>query len=271
MDKKKESEKDFPTLNLMDEREIAIDFAAKIYEKFNKLIKSVILFGSHTKNTSTSSSDIDIIVIIDDATLKIDQEFAAWYREELGRIIATNPYKKDLHINTVKLTTWWQDLMRGDPVIINIIRFGDALIDFGGFFNPLKILLQEGKIKSTPEAIYNCLQRAPAHLARSRASQLGTVEGLYWAMVDSSQAALMAARQIPPSPEHIPIMLKEMFVDTNNLKMKYVVWCRDLYLLHRKIMHGDINEFKGQDIDEWRRRTEEFLSVMVNLVKRLIS
>src|SRR3989344_954837 len=106
---------DYPTLRLVDEKEIAMDFAKKIYLKFDKMIKSVVLFG-----------------------------------------------------NTVKLSTWWQDLINGDPVVINVIRYGETLLDMGGYFNPLKVLLQQGKIKSTPEAIYTLLQRAPQHMARSR-------------------------------------------------------------------------------------------------------
>ena len=70
------------------------------------------------------------------------------YREELDKILKGNPYKKNLHINTIKLSTWWEDLMRGDPVLINILRYGEAMIDFAGFFNPIKYLLINGKIKS---------------------------------------------------------------------------------------------------------------------------
>ena len=268
---KKISAKSIPTLKLINEREIAEDFSAKVYKKFDKLVKSIVLFGSQTKNTSTSTSDIDIIIIIDDASIKFDPELITWYREELGKIIAGNPYKKELHINTVKLTTWFQDLIRGDPVVINIIRYGESILDFGGFFNPLKFLLQEGKINSTPEAIYTCLQRAPNHLARSRMSELNSIEGLYWAMVDSSHAALMAAKQLPQSPEHIPIMLKEIFVDNKALNMKYVIWYRDLYLLHRKIVHGEILNLKGAEIDVWQARTDEFIRIMAELVKKLVS
>jgi len=181
-----------------------------------------------------------------------------------------NPYKKELHINSVKLTTWWHDLIKGDPIITNILRFGEPLLDFGGFFTPLKILLQQGKIKSTPEAIYSALQRTPTHIARSKASELNSIEGLYWAMVDSSQAALMAAKQSPPSPEHIPILLKELFVDTGNLKIKYVIMYRDLYLLHRKIAHGELTDLKGVEIDEWQERTERFMQEMIRLVKNLV-
>ena len=136
--------------------------------------------------------------------------------------------------------------------------------------NNQKILLQQGKISSTPEAVYTCLQRTPQHIARSKANILNSIEGLYWAMVDSSHAALMSAKQIPPSPEHIPIMLKEIFVDTNNLKMKYVVMMRDLYILHRKIVHGDLTIIKGEEIDLWQKNTEEFMQEMTRLVKEII-
>jgi len=37
--------------------------------------------------------------------------------------------------------------LRGEPVVMNIIRYGEPLVDFGGFFTPLKVLLQKGKIR----------------------------------------------------------------------------------------------------------------------------
>ena len=267
---KKINKKNIPTLQLETESEIAMDFAVKTYEKFNKIIKSVVLFGSITKQTSTAGSDIDIVIIIDDVAINWDQELIIWYRTELDKILRASPYKKSLHINTIKLSTWWDDLIKGDPVVINILRYGEAMVDFGGFFEPLKFLLIKGKIKSTPESIYNCLQRAPKHLNRSKLAELGSIEGLYWAMVDSAHAALMAANVLPPSPEHIPINLKETFVNENKLKMKYVVWYRDLHFLHKKISHGKITDLKGVEIDEWQKRTEEFLDVMARLVNELI-
>ena len=268
---KKINPKDFPTLNLIDEREIAMDFSQKVCQKFGKLIKSVILFGSAVKKTNVSSSDIDIIIIVDDAYVKFDQELIAWYRQELGKIISANPYKQELHINTVRLTTWWNDLIIGDPIIINILRYGETLIDMGGFFNPLKILLQEGKIKPTPEAIYNCLQRAPEHLARSKQAQLSAIEGVYWAMVDSAHALLIAGKITPPSPEHIPLLLKENFVDKKMLDSKYVSWYREIYVLHKDINHGKVVDVKGQNIDIWQLRADEFIRKMTEIIKNIIT
>jgi len=266
----KPEKKNYPTLQLKLESEIAMDFAVKAYETFNKIIKSIVLFGSSTKQTAVAGSDIDIVIVIDDASIKWDQELIAWYREELDKVLRKNPYQKSLHINTIKLTTWWEDLMRGDPVILNILRYGEPMIDFGGFFEPLKFLLLNGKIKSTPESIYTCLQRAPIHMLRSRTAELNAIEGLYWAMVDASHAALISAGISPASPEHVPNDLKEVFVFSNKLKMKYVLWYRDLFILHKKISHGEITELKGVQIDDWQEKTSEFVSVMADLVNKNI-
>jgi predicted nucleotidyltransferase len=267
----KGSKKDYPTLQLKLESEIAMDFAVKCYEKFNKIVKSIVLFGSSTKQSAVAGSDIDIIIIIDDVAISWDQELIAWYREELDRLLRQNPYEKSLHINTIKLSTWWEDLMRGDSVVLNVLRYGEAMIDFGGFFEPLKFLLLNGKIKSTPEEIYNCLQRAPTHFLRSKAAELNSIEGLYWAMVDASHAALVSAGLSPASPEHIPNDLKEVFVDTGKLKMKYIIWYRDLLMLHKGISHGEITDLKGVEIDAWQDRTQEFMKVMAELVNHSIS
>ncbi|MBM3247527.1 nucleotidyltransferase domain-containing protein [Candidatus Pacearchaeota archaeon] len=268
--KSKPSVKDFPTLNIVKETDIAMDFATKAYKKFDKLIKSVILFGSTVRKTTNSNSDIDIILLVDDASVKFDQELVAWYRGELGKIIAANPYKRELHINTVRLTTWWQDVMRGDPIAINMIRYGEEILDFGGFFRPLRILLQEGKIKSTPEAIYTCLERAPIHLVRSKNSLLSAVEGVYWAMVESAHALLMTAKITPASPEHIPMLLKENFVDRRMLDAKYVAMYRDVFTLHKAISYGEVKEIEGYDIDEMQANAQKFIGAMAEVIRKLI-
>ena len=256
--------------SMINEKEIAMDFAEKVHKKFDRIVKASILFGSQAQNNSRSTSDIDVILIIDDASINWDLELVAWYREELGKLIASEKYPRDLHVNTIKLTTWWQDLVHGDPVVINVLRYGEALIDSGGFFNPLKALLLQGRIRSTPEAVYNALQRSPLHLARSKIAILSSIEGVYWTMIDSAQAALMTAGQLPPSPEHIPAMLKTTFVDKNLMKMDLVQWSRDIFSLHKAIVHGQITQIKGADIDAWQQKAEIFMRKMTDLIDKLI-
>jgi len=259
-----------PTLAIAGEREIASDFAGKVYEKFDRMIKSIVLFGSSAKRVSEPGSDIDIIIIIDDVSVRWDEELIAWYREEIGKLIRANPYAKALHINTVKLSTWWDDMMRGDPIVINVLRYGDALIDYGGFFNPLRILLKEGKIRSTPESIYTLLQRAPGHLTRARQSMLAVVDGLYWTMVDAAHAALIAADVMPSSPEAIPKVLTENFVKTKKLNKKYVAYYAEIHGVAKEIIHGDLTSVKGCDLDDWFGKADAFLGEMAALVDKTI-
>ena len=262
--------KKFPTLKLKTNRDIAMDFAQKVYEKFDALVKAIILFGSSAKHKTTAGSDIDIILVVDDASIKFDEKFILWYREELGKIVNSNPYKKDLHINTVKLTTWWEDLQKGDPTIINIIRYGEALIDVGGFFSPLKFLLQDGRIKLTPESIYTVLNRVPGHILRSRLAEMSAIEGCYWSFVESAQALLMSIKVLPPSPEHIPILLKQHFVDKGLLKKKSVIDFRELFDLHRKIIHEEIKNLDGKVVDEFQEKSEDFFKKSLKLINEML-
>jgi len=259
-----------PTMMIATERDIALDFSTKVYKKFEQMIKAAVLFGSSAKQESKPDSDIDVIIILDDVSILWDEELIATYREELGKIIQANPYRKSLHINTVKLSTWWQDLIKGDPVVINILRYGDALIDYGGFFIPQKALLQQGKIRSTPEAIYSLLERTPFHLSRARSSLLSVVDAYYWACVDSAHAAIISTGILPPSPEQIEFILKEEFVVKGLLKQKYADFYSEIYALTKEIVHGKRNEVSGKTIDDLKEKTDDFVREMSLLVDELV-
>jgi len=270
-EKKSENSEDkvASSLKLTKDKEIAYDFATKIYNHLGKVIKSIVLFGSAAKGIAEPRSDIDIIIIIDDCAIQWDEELIAWYREELGKLVRRSNYGKQLHVNTVKLSTWWDEMMRGEPVVINIIRWGEPLIDFGGFFNPLKVLLAQGKLKTTPEMIYITLGRAPDHMLRAKANLIASLEGLYWAFVDASHAALIAAKVSPPSPEHVPAMMKEHLIEKNLLKRRYLDWYKEIYTLTHRILRQDISDINGAEVQKWRDRADEYVREMAFVVKRL--
>lgn len=268
--KPKLDSKKYPTLKIKSRRDIAMDFAEKIVKKFDTLVKAVVLFGSTAKSSAGPGSDIDIIIIVDDATIVFDEKFTMWYREELAKIVSRNPYKSDLHINTIKVTTWWEDLISSDPVVVNIIRYGEPLIDVGGFINPLKALLDKGKIRPTPESIYNIVNRVPGHIVRSRISEMSAVEGCYWAYVECSQALLMAVNVSPPSPEHVPELLDQHFVKKGFLKKQILQDYSDIYKLHKDIIYQKIKNLDGKTIDTFQDKSEEFFKTTIKLLNEIL-
>jgi len=256
--------------NLSEEYNIAYDFAVKSYKRFSEIIKSIVLFGSAAKMEMQKGSDIDIIIIVDDCTIVWDQTLIAWYRTELGKIIAGQKYADRLHINTVTLSVFWDEVRNGEPVMINVIRYGQPLVDYAGFFEPLKVLLARGKIRPSVEATYNTLRRAPIHIARARLNVLEAIESLYWALVDSSHSALMAAKQAPPSPEHIAELLNEVFVRQRKLDRKFVEYYNEVYNLFHNISHGNVKMISGREVDDHIEKVVEFEKVMRNLTVDLV-
>ena len=248
----------------------AYDFATKAYKQFNEVIKTIVLFGSVAKEKAKPSSDIDIIIIVDDCTIQWDQELIGWYREELARLIAKQTYAKKLHVNTVTLSTFWEELKEGEPLVINIIRYGQTLLDFGGFFEPLKVLLAKGKIRPTPEAVFTNLKRAYEHTFKANHLILSSIEGYYWAMVDAAQAALMALNEIPPSPEHISEMLDEHMVKTHMISRKNVDFFNDIRNISKKVLTGEIKKFEGKHIDEIRIKSEYFVENLKRITEEMI-
>lgn len=271
MQKKKKVTKKKTMKKFSNDYDVAYDFSVKAYKFFKEAIKSIVFFGSAAKGKAVKGSDIDIVIILDDCSISWDQELIAWYREELRKLIEKQTYTKKLHINTVTLSTFWEEVRAGDPATINMIRYGQTLIDFGGFFDPLKVLLARGKIRPTPEAIFAVLRRAPLHLSRARFSVVGAIENLYWAMVDSAHGALMAKGEVPPSPEHISTMLTRVFVSNKKLDKKYVGWYQDIYNLAHDVAHGHVKHLDGKDIDLNMSRATEFEKVMRNITSELIS
>ena len=248
----------------------ALDFSVKLYKRFREVIKAVVLFGSVAKENQTEKSDIDLVIFIDDCTVKWDEELIAWYRAELAKIVDKEKEKDRLHISTVTLTAFWDEVKAGEPLAINVIRYGEVLIDYGGFFNPLKILLAKGKIRPSPEAIFVTLERSQEHLARSNFSMLGSVEGMYWAMVDAGHSALMAVNVIPPSPELLGELLDDFFVKTRKLDGKHVDNYIEVMKLAKNIRNGDVKFIKGSRLQELYERSTDFVGATTEIAKNLI-
>ncbi len=246
-----------------EEFDIAYDFSKKIYDEMKEFIKATVLFGSSARKTS-STGDIDVLVIVDDISMRITPELSESYKLITEKVVRDT--SNLLHITTLKLTAFWEYIRSGDPVVINMLRDGIALLDTG-FFEPLQALLKQGRIRPTHESVWAYFARAPSTLHNSKWHILQATVDLYWAVIDSAHAALMKLGEIPPTPEHVADMMEEHMVKKGYIEKKYANTMRKFYDLSRKINHREINNISGKDYDSYHKEASDFVKKIHNFIE----
>lgn len=240
--------------------ELARKFTRILYRELSGLLSGVILFGSAVTSPG-KARDIDILVILDDVRIQFSKVLIDTYRIMAEKAIAETSQQR-LHIQSMKLTSFWEYVRAGDPVAVNILRNGVALIDTG-FFDPLQALLDQGRIRPSEESVWTYFTMAPASLHRSKMNLLTAAVDLYWAGIDACHAALMAQGDIPPTPSHVASMLKtHLKASRQDVKTMEV-----LYDLFKKITNRDIKEISGLDYDRYRKMTEKLVNDMKSFIE----
>jgi uncharacterized protein (UPF0332 family) len=260
--RKKQIEESYPK-EVID---TAFEFSKRVYKEFSKFIKIMALFGSTARKKHGATGDIDILIVIDDISVVIDKEFIEAYRIIIEKIAGeVNPRK--LHITTLKFTSFWEYIRAGDPVAINILRDGVPIIDTG-VFEPLQILLHQGRIRPSLESMWAYFSKAPLTLYNSKWHIKQAVLDLYWAVIDASHAALMKMNEVPPSPSHAADMLEEKLVARGLLEKRYADTMRQFYNLSRIILHGQSVEITGAQFDEYFKQAKAFVDEMQKFIEK---
>lgn len=249
-----------------EDLKIAYRFAGEARKELGNIIKAVVIFGSTARHTKKSvKGDIDILVVIDDITTVLTRELTEAYRIVIQKIITKISTK--LHIISLRFTSFWEYIRNGDPIGINILRDGVAVIDTG-FFDPLQALLKRGRIRPTPESIWAYFIRAPNTLHNSKWHLTQATLDLYWSVIDSAHAALMKVGEIPPTPEHVADMLDKALVKKKLLEKRYVTVMEHFFKLMKMITHREIKEIKGSEFDRYFNQAADFVARMRKIIEQ---
>ncbi len=246
-----------------EDLDLAYKFTKDLHKELQTFVKAVVLFGSAARKTEEKGSDIDLLVVIDDLSIHVNRDLVEAYRIIVQKIIANVSTR--LHITSLRLTSFWEYVRNGDPIGINILRDGVPLIDTG-FFEPLQVLLRQGRVRPTEESIWTYFMRAPNTLHNSKWHIMQAVVDLYWAVIDAAHAALMKVGEIPPSPNHVADLMEKKMVRKKLLEHKYVITMRNFYRLAKMIGHRQISEIKGQQFDKYFKEAEEFIGRMKKFI-----
>jgi predicted nucleotidyltransferase len=253
----------------------AISFSKEILPELENFIKTIVVFGSYSKydvkkisenNWSInhdSQSDIDILIVVDDVKYALTAEFIQTYRVVVANILRKLNFK--IHLQTLKLSNFWDYAKKGHPILVNILRTGYPVYDLG-MFETLQYLLEDGKIKGTEEMINEFYKKSCAAMHNSSIKIINAVVDLYWACYDSSQAALMKIGEMPGLPQLIPDLLQVRFVNLNKLDGKHVHFFSHLYDITKKLEKGEIDNISGHDYENIKANAIEFQKVMKELI-----
>ncbi len=231
------------------------EFSKNLIQEMDNLVKSIVLFGSNTHDTTKKTSDIDLMIVLDNVSVFVTPELREAYK-----IITQNLSEKisnKLHIMTVNLTDLWDMARKGDPLLINILRFGLPVFD-RDLVEPLQYLLEIGRIKPSRETVYNYMARAQTLHEETTKHLDEAILDLYYSTVDMVHATLILQKVMPPSPKEMPKIFKKTF--KNNAKiLKHAKTIDELYSTAKDIEHHKITP-TGVLYDKLKKKADILLT-----------
>lgn len=249
-----------------DEYEVTLarTLAKRLEAELGEFLHSVVLFGSAAKSPQTRiyDRDIDVLILINDLVQIINPEVVEAYRIIVRNAAAELTSR--FHINTMKVTDFWEYVRNGDPLIVNILRDGRPLLD-KGVFEPAKAMLQKGLIHPTQENIWTYYLRAPSTITNAKWHVLQGAIDLYWAVIDAAHALLISQGEAPVSPGHVAKLMHRYAKDTR-IDKRHARIVEEFHQLSKGIVRREIAELSGAQYEAYRQRAKSFIDEILPMV-----
>jgi predicted nucleotidyltransferase len=233
--------------------DIILNFSKDLIEKVDGLVKSIVLFGSYAENKESEKSDIDLLIIIDDIYAKDLNITVPFYFDNLNKLLADEKYKK-IHVTTLTLSKFWEMILNGDPLVLDILRKGEPIIDPAGIFGSLKKMLENGLIKTSPEYLEIMKKRAEEWINYANLILIKAFESLYNSVVTISQYYLIKNNINIYSPEDILKKFEEL-KKKRKISSEVYNYYKKIYEYMKKIEHKEV---KNIDLNLLKEFLEEF-------------
>ncbi|HIH13710.1 MAG TPA: hypothetical protein HA224_00470 [Nanoarchaeota archaeon] len=246
-----------------------------VLQKFEKYVVTYAIGGSLVKGRATKESDIDTFVVIDDTdvTRMTGAELISKLRAIILGMASESGFAagvgNKMNVQIYVLTDMWNNIKTANPVIFTLLRDGIPLYD-RGMFAPWKLLLKQGKITPTPEAVDMYMKSGRQMVDRTKFTLRNiAMEDFFWATLTPAQGALMLMGVPPPDPKETPAMMREYLVKSGLLEEKYVKILEDILQLRKDFEHGKIKDIDAKTIGEYMDSTEKFLSRLDKLMVQI--
>ena len=221
------------------------------------VVKAVWLYGSVLrKKEFKKSSDIDIVVLVDDTSPEFNKQKLAKIRVVIEMITITAKEEGlQLHFQPPRrLTTWWELIRDGEPWTITSIKESMIVYDDSGYVEQLKLLLAKGIVYSQQERAEKLIERAYLSIIEARQISLTKLpHELLMITVETAQRVLWLKDKHPITPRDTIKELQSESLPSENAD--------ELYSIVRKINKGVLSEFSGADFDRHYKKTMKFVEL----------
>jgi len=233
-------------------------------EYLGGLVQAIVFVGSAYRGEAGPDSDLDILVIMDDVDNEITSEMASAYSLTIGSLIAKLNAQDKLHVTTLGMLRFWDGVIKGDPVIMTMLRYGKPIVDTG-LVKPLKTLLERGLIKATPESINAHIKMARSLLNSTRSHMIAGLADLYWAVVDATHALIMKEGLETPYPTKAPEVFASI-AKRKKIPLAHVATVREIVKLMKDLTHAKKKDVTGLELERWRKRVASFVEKIESMI-----
>ena len=253
----------------MDLSEISGKYLMPAIEKSKGKIKAVWIYGSSARGEAKKGSDIDVMVILDDVEKKITAKDADDVMAEFRKF--SEQAKKDgwiLHFQRPRtLTAWWDLLRSGEPWALTGMKDCYVVYDPAGFVEPIKRLLNEGRMSATRERAMELMKRVYSRKEELNRIRDEIASEILLAMVESAQAVLMYMGRPPASPDSISRELKKL-AKKGMIDEKYHLYYATFYKMCKSSERSG-RPIELEELEEQMEKAKEFLKAMEELFSKL--
>jgi len=240
----------------------------EILARYGKIIKAMWIYGSVVRGESKATSDIDLMIILDDAVMDIELNTILEIRQfayELGEEF------KSLNIHPQRpltSTDFLDVLVSGEPWIITSLKDAVSIYDPSNFLETVRKLIEREPDKISGTEVL--LSRAEYSLFNARKIIVENITtNLFNVLVNSSKMVLSQIDLVPPSISTIDEVLRENFRNEKLIRHQDIEFLKELNEIQKKVKRGKITTIDIKTLSNYIERTKSFLKNMNKLFIKL--
>ncbi|MEM3405807.1 MAG: hypothetical protein QW117_02430 [Candidatus Pacearchaeota archaeon] len=231
-------------------------FLTDCLKKYRKEIKAIWCV------INKESEDILICVLLDNLKEK---------KEKIKNIqdwLLNYKFSLEIKIYSYLLTDYFERIMKNDFYIINEIKNSLVIYDPSSLINPLKILINLGRIGKSSDSLLHLIMDTGSKMTEIRRIKIDILSNIYSAVIDSAQAFLLLKGYTVIIPSSIPALLKNIEKRREITKI-IISYFEDIFNTYKKYEHGEIKDISGKELDNLIKKADYFISYMQELAARL--